>query len=181
MGNNTITLYHGSTYEFDSVDVRRGKPYRDFGVGFYTSKVRSHAADLAKRNQQIEFIRAKLHNIYVQPAAWVYTFEFNPDNLEGLKVKEFGTADADWVRFIVMNRTNKKHQHDFDIVIGPTANDQTLITVQAYLAGLYGNLDDNRAIQTFLELIEPQKLPAQIYFGTQKAAELLVLKNRSRL
>jgi hypothetical protein len=98
-----------------------------------------------------------------------------------LKVKEFEAADVDWVKFIVLNRSNKRHQHDYDIVIGPTANDQTLVTVQAYLAGLYGNLDDDRAIQTFLKLIEPQKLPAQIYFGTQKAANLLVFKERSRL
>jgi len=181
MGDSIITLYHGSIHEFDNVDVLRGKPYKDFGVGFYTSKVQSHAADLAKRNQQIELRRAKLHNIDIKLSAWIYIYEFDLNALKGLKVKEFKTADVDWVKFIVQNRTSKNHQHDYDIVIGPTADDQTLITVQAYLAGLYGNLDDDRAIQTFLELIEPQKLPAQIYFGTQKAAESLAFKERSRL
>jgi hypothetical protein len=181
MGGNIITLYHGSIHEFDNVDVLRGKPYKDFGVGLYTSKVRSHAADLAKRNQQIEYRRTKLHNLETAPSAWIYTYEFDLNALRTLKVKEFKTADSDWVKFIVLNRTSKKQRHDYDIVIGPTANDQTLVTIQAYLAGLYGNLDDDRAIQTFLELIEPQKLPAQIYFGSQTAADLLVFKERSRL
>jgi len=111
----------------------------------------------------------------------MYTYELDLNALEGLKVKEFVTADTDWIKFIVLNRTNKAHQHDYDIVIGPAANDRTLVTVQAYLAGLYGNLDDDRAIQTFLERIEPQKLPAQFYFGTQKAVDLLDFKGRSRL
>ena len=122
-----------------------------------------------------------MHSIDIKLSAWMYTYEFDLNALEGLKVKEFETADAEWVKFIVLNRTSEKHQHDYDVVIGPTANDQTLVTVQAYLAGLYGNLDDDKAVQAFIERIEPQKLPAQIYFGTQKAAELLVFKERSRL
>ena len=27
-------LYHGSIYEFDKIDVNRGKMYKDFGKGF---------------------------------------------------------------------------------------------------------------------------------------------------
>jgi hypothetical protein len=111
----------------------------------------------------------------------IYTYEFDLKALEGLKVKKFETVNVDWVKFIVLNRSNKTHQHDYDIVIGPTANDQTLITVQTYLAGLYGYVDDDKTVQTFLELIEPKKLPAQIYFGTQKAVDFLNFKERRKL
>ena len=73
-----ITLYHGSTYSFDAVDVNLGKPNKDFGRGFYTTRIEQHAADLARRNQQIAQSR-----IAMLPAmsrknrvpAWLYTYE----------------------------------------------------------------------------------------------------------
>jgi hypothetical protein len=51
---NLITLYHGSIYEFDKIDVNKGKPFKDFGIGFYTSRDENHAVRLALRNKQIE-------------------------------------------------------------------------------------------------------------------------------
>lgn len=30
---NIITLYHGTIYEFDKIEVAKGKPFKDFGVG----------------------------------------------------------------------------------------------------------------------------------------------------
>ena len=30
-----IIVYHGSTSLIDKIDVTRGKPYKDFGRGFY--------------------------------------------------------------------------------------------------------------------------------------------------
>ncbi|MCL2814740.1 MAG: DUF3990 domain-containing protein, partial [Oscillospiraceae bacterium] len=40
-------------------------------------------------------------------------------------VKEFAAADREWMRFIVLNResNSKIQEHEYDIVIGPTAND----------------------------------------------------------
>ena len=178
MGSDIITLYHGSIFEFDEIDITKGKPYKDFGVGFYTSKTREHAIDLALRNRKIEERRKNLHNVKIQSQAWLYEYEFDLSNLSNLKVKEFPFANADWVKFIVLNRTNRIHQHDFDIVIGATANDQTLLAVQAYLSGLYGAINDDMAIQTFLQLIEPYRLPSQFYFGTQQAVNFLVFRGK---
>ncbi|MCL1819714.1 MAG: DUF3990 domain-containing protein [Oscillospiraceae bacterium] len=31
MSVSKIILYHGTTYDFTDVDVRRGKPFKDFG------------------------------------------------------------------------------------------------------------------------------------------------------
>jgi hypothetical protein len=33
--SDTLALYHGTTHDFAEIDVRRGKPYKDFGQGFY--------------------------------------------------------------------------------------------------------------------------------------------------
>jgi len=52
MGNN-ITLYHGTIYEFEKIDVSKGKSNKDFGRGFYTSRDVRHAERLAIRNKCI--------------------------------------------------------------------------------------------------------------------------------
>ena len=43
-------LYHGSISDFDFIDVKAGKGYKDFGRGFYATAVISHAERLAVRN-----------------------------------------------------------------------------------------------------------------------------------
>jgi hypothetical protein len=40
---NLITLYHGTIYEFDKIDVTKGKWNKDFGRGFYASRDVRHA------------------------------------------------------------------------------------------------------------------------------------------
>ncbi|MBW9158412.1 DUF3990 domain-containing protein [Clostridium tagluense] len=46
-------LYHGSITKFDEIDIFKGKGYKDFGQGFYTTGVKEHAVRLAKRNKRI--------------------------------------------------------------------------------------------------------------------------------
>ena len=36
-------VYHGTTSLFDVIDVSLGKPYKDFGRGFYVTKSKDHA------------------------------------------------------------------------------------------------------------------------------------------
>jgi hypothetical protein len=173
-----VTLYHGSCHDFAKIDVSVGKPFKDFGRGFYTSRDYEHAVSLAIRNAQIERRRLRRMRIDKEPTPWMYTYELDMDLLSSLKVKRFAEADKEWVRFIVLNRTNELPQHDYDAVTGPTANDKTLATAQAYLAGDYGTIDSDEAIELFLKRIEPYILPQQVFFGTQRAAELLRFKGR---
>ena len=49
-----ITLYHGSTYDFVDIDLSKGKPFKDFGIGFYATENKDHAMRLALRNKKIE-------------------------------------------------------------------------------------------------------------------------------
>jgi hypothetical protein len=51
--SDIITLYHGSVHSFDNIDVSMGKPFKDFGIGFYTSRDRFHAEKMALRNKDI--------------------------------------------------------------------------------------------------------------------------------
>ena len=177
---NIITLYHGTIYEFDKIDVNKGKGNKDFGRGFYTSRHVHHAERLATRNKFIEEERFALRGVKKNVTPLLYTFEFDIDNLATLNVKEFATADREWMRFVVLNRESKSktQEHEYDIVIGPTANDNTRAAIQTVMPLTKGQVMTDKAIDTLIALIEPDNLPWQFFFGTQHSADLLRLTER---
>ena len=163
-----MTVYHGSTYLFEEIDVRKGKPYKDFGRGFYVTRESSHAINLAIRNRQLE-------NKYKRDCeAYLYTYNMNTSNMALFKVKEFKTADLEWLKFVIANRKKKERTHGYDIVMGPTANDETMAVINVYLDGLYGEIDSDDALLTLLKFIKPDVLPRQIYFATNEATSILL-------
>ena len=80
-----------------------------------------------------------------------------------------------------MNRSNKERRHDYDLVIGPTANDNTMTAISLFFAGAYGDIKSDIAIDRLIEQIEPEKLPGQYFFGSMKAATLLKLISEETL
>jgi hypothetical protein len=176
--DSIVTLYHGTIHDFTEIDVGRGKPFKDFGQGFYATQSRESAVNMALRNRDIELRRLNRLGITRKPTPWLYTFDLDNSKLELFNVKRFDGADKEWVRFVVLNRTNETQQHDYDVVIGATANDVTSRTAQLYMAGAYGDVGTDEAIEFFLRRIQPERLPRQFFFRTQRAANLLVLKGR---
>jgi len=177
---NFITLYHGTINVFDKIDVTKGKGNKDFGRGFYTSHDISHAERLAIRNKFIEEERFTMRGVEKSVTPFLYAYKFDLDNLAILNVKEFATADREWMRFVVLNREskNKAQEHEYDIVIGPTANDNTRAAIQTVVPLTKGQIMADRAIDALIALIEPDNLPKQFFFGTQRAADLLNLIDR---
>jgi hypothetical protein len=173
-----ITLYHGSIHEFDAIDITKGKPFKDFGAGFYASPSKKHSAGLALRNKQVELMRISQRKKRLRVNAWVYVYELDLSRLGGLNVKEFTKADSEWMRFVVSNRNNKERLHNYDVVTGPTANDDTRASIQAFFAGAYGDINSGGAIDILINMIKPYQLPTQYFFGSQKAADLLLFKER---
>lgn len=172
-GENMTIVYHGSTSLLDRIDVEKGKPYKDFGRGFYVTKSKSHATNIALRNMRIEVERYRKRS-----SAYLHTYELNLSGLSGFNVKEFPSADLEWVQFILDNRKAHDRIHDYDIVIGPTADDDTLLVINAYLDGLYGKVGGIDALNTLLKYIEAEHLPGQIYFANAKATGLLIPKGQ---
>ena len=172
-----LTLFHGSIYEFGEIDTMFCKPYKNFGKGFYTSINRKHSENLAKRNREITLMREPKAKI----KSWLYVYELNTEFLKNFNVKEFPEANREWMRFVVQNRTTEKQKHKYDIVIGPTANDNTRTSIQAFFAGAYGDIKSDKAIDMLIIQIEPEKLPLQFYFANNKAAKILALKNRVQI
>ena len=82
----------------------------------------------------------------------------------------------EWVRFVLCNRGSSDKTHTYDIVIGPTADDDTRTTLRAYAIGAYGEMDSDEALGMLIHRLKAFTLPSQIYFGSNKAASLLVPK-----
>jgi hypothetical protein len=180
---NIITLYHGTIYEFDKIDVTKGKWNKDFGRGFYTSRDVRHSERLAIRNKHIEEERLVLRGITRTVTPLLYKYDFNLDSMATLNIKEFVTADSEWMWFVVLNRESKSknQEHEYDIVIGPTANDNTRAAIQTVMPLTKGQVMRDKAINALIALIEPDNLPSQFFFGTQRAADLLCLTERETI
>jgi len=178
---NSIMLYHGSSYDFDIIDLKQGKPYKDFGQGFYVSADVGHAKSIAERNSQMR--KSKLKQIDLSKPLiekWLYRFRFDTDKAASLSIKEFTSADREWGRFITLNRNMKGVAHNYDIVIGPTANDYTNPTVQFYLSGGVGAIGSDAAIDELIRLLLPYQLPAQYFFATRQAVDCLTLISKEK-
>ena len=171
--STTAIVYHGTTSLLDRIEVARGKPYKDFGRGFYVTKSRRHAVNIALRNRRIEEVR------YGNSCeAYLYKYEIDMSGLSNFKVKEFIYADLEWLQFVIANRKVRNRTHEYDVVIGPTANDDTMVVVNAYLDGLYGAVGNDDALRILLGNIEADRLPGQIYFSSNEAAGLLIPKGK---
>lgn len=160
--NSEITelpLYHGSIYEFKTVDLAQSKDRRDFGKGFYTTVLESQAIQWAKKLAQRNHV--KKH--------YLYQFLFTPN--ARLRIKRFDSMNLEWLEFIKENRIQGGLRHNYDIVIGPVADDDTLPTLLLYLDG---TLNANAAI----EMLKYNQVNNQVSFHTQKGLEVLHFDRR---
>jgi hypothetical protein len=48
-----VKLYHGSNVFIDAVDLKRCKPFKDFGRGFYLTSLPEQAVAMARRTTRI--------------------------------------------------------------------------------------------------------------------------------
>lgn len=154
-----LVLYHGSNVAFDSVDLRKSHNRRDFGKGFYCTVLESQATEWAKRL----YLRSHTGGQYV----YRYLFRQN----ENLKVKRFTALNKEWLDFIKTNRSRGGIQHDYDVVIGPVADDNTMETVQLYLSNI---LTADEAV----ERLRYNKVNNQVSFHTPLALEYLIFESR---
>lgn len=154
-----MILYHGTNMEFSQIDLSKSKPNKDFGKGFYLSKEYGQAMEMAKTKvEQLE-----------TGTPVVMSFEVDEEQMALLKVLRFEDYSEEWAKFILLNRNNKTLEpvHDYDIVIGPIANDRVGVQLWKYeshsidLPTLVRNLSYMKGI-TF-----------QYFFGSNRAINIL--------
>ena len=102
----------------------------------------------------------------------LYVFEFNIGL--GLKVKTYEGLTLEWLDMIKENRIRGGLQHDFDIVKGPVANDNTMPTIALYVDGTL-NAEATLAQLAFL------KANDQVSFHTERAVQALTFVERIEL
>jgi hypothetical protein len=156
-----MKVYHGSNCSFENIDLSKSRDKRDFGIGFYTTTIKEQAVSWAEA----------VFDRYGGAGKFVYEFDFKTNN--ALNIKKFDEANKEWLEFIASNRDIGGIQHDFDIVIGPVANDKTNRTIALYIAKIY-------TAEMALELLKYNKLNDQVSFHTEKSLSFLTLTRQEK-
>lgn len=151
-----MILYHGSNVEVKEPQLIPSKRLLDFGAGFYLTSDFEQAKKWALRTT----------NNRETGIPTVSVFEVCENELEKLNILNFESANKEWLRYISANRTGNPTENEYDVVIGPVANDQAIRTVNNYLKGYFPE-------SIAIELLLPQKLKDQYAFRTDKAIAIL--------
>lgn len=153
-----MKLFHGTNIDFSVIDLAKSNKYKDFGQGFYLTDIRSQAEELAAK-------KSRLFGGY--PVIQEYEFDESILTDKELKILMFDAPTTEWAEFIFKNRNrNANFKHDYDIVVGPIADDGV-----AYLLGRYE--EGTLTIEELSELLDYKKLNSQYFFGTNKSLKYL--------
>jgi len=123
-----MQLYHGSVEIIEHPKIFDQQRLLDFGKGFYTTTNKEQAERWAAIKQKRTVKTAK---------AFVTAYEFNETLLKNntFKIKIFTQANEEWLDFVIHNRSIDSAT-DYDMVIGPVANDTLYQTLTLYEAGI---------------------------------------------
>ena len=162
-----MILYHGTNENIETIDLTKGLRHKDFGKGFYVTSDKATAIRMAKK-------KARLFG----GTATLITYEMDDTVFRSdLKIKIFPeNACVEWLLFVDANRDRKNETpiHDFDIVIGPIANDGVVLQLTNYREGIYSPEEVAR-------LLQDRYLDQQYYFGTERALSFLHKTNTETL
>ena len=171
-----IFLYHGSYCEVQIPDLKQCAKYKDFGQGFYLTTSKKQAENFAKLSTKKAIANGTAD--IDQKYGIVSTFKFKL--IDKLSVRTYSTADTHWLHCVVGHRKKKKFPNvvqqlkDFDIIGGKIANDNTNATINAYMAGTFGEIGSKSADDICISLLLPKRLQNQFCFRTEKALKSIV-------
>ena len=154
-----MRVFHGSYTKIDEIDLSKCEIGKDFGRGFYVTKIKEQAAFWAERK-----------GLYNKTEGIITEFEFNENAFQyfNLKTLRFDGYDENWLDFVAMNRNTALPQptHDYDIIEGPIADDKIATRITTYLKGKISK-------QQFLEELKFMKETHQICFCTGRSLQML--------
>jgi hypothetical protein len=155
-----MKVFHGSDTFIDVINLAKCKPNKDFGRGFYVTKLAEQAQDMADRVSRWSDKK---------PSVTEFEFDENAFDDEEINALHFDVYDERWLDFIILNRnkSTRKNIHEYDIVEGPVADDAVSIRIDAYLDGLVSKQD-------FLEELKcKDKNTHQICFCTIRSLQFI--------
>lgn len=155
--NDDLLLYHGTAWPFQIIDLSRSRDKRDFGRGFYTTELQAQAREWAHN--------IRLRNPNTAEGEYVHIYRFAPD--DKLSIKRFDGITPEWLELITLHRSKGGLHHAYDVVIGPVANDNTFLTINRYMDGIYTEAEA-------MERLRHSRPNNQVSFHTEKALKSVV-------
>lgn len=149
-----MRVFHGSSLEVRTPEIIKGRFTKDFGDGFYCTKLKRQAKRWAERKDT--------------PTVNIYEYALVPD----LSVLDFKGMTDEWLDFIVNCR--KGVPHNWDIVIGAMANDQIYNYVEDFIEGVITR-------EQFWALAKFKYPTHQICFATEASLKCLQFIESERI
>lgn len=152
-----MRLYHGSIVAVENPNIQKGRVTTDFGRGFYTTTSFEQAQKwaLLKKDR------------LVSTKAIVSVYEVPGNILDGtFSILRFEGATKDWLEFVVNNRKGRTCEQQYDLIMGPVANDRLYTTIRLYEQGVI-------TAGAAIEMLETHTLFDQLSFHTAKVVALL--------
>jgi len=129
----------------------------DFGHGFYLTTREEQAKDFS------EYVTYRRK----QGVPTVNIFEFDIDIAEqSLDFLVFTEPNAEWLEFVRDNRLKTYAGKQYDVIVGPVADDRVFLTLQALVIGQF-------TIEAALVALKPYELYDQYCLATEKALSML--------
>ena len=154
-----MKLFHGGTQIIEKPVMLESQRLLDFGKGFYTT---------TNQNQAERWASIKKRRFEKNSKAIITIYQISKDLFanNNYKIKEFTKADKQWLDFIIANR-NGEISHNYDIVIGPVANDTLYATITLYESGILNK-------EETIKRLKVHKLFDQISFHNNEVLKELV-------
>jgi len=155
-----MKVYHGSYTEIETIDLTQGELQRDFGRGFYVTKLREQAEYWAARKGNFN----KTNGVVSE-----FTFYESAFTTDYYRTLRFEDYTEEWLDFVILNRKNdlQNNAHDYDIIEGPVADDAIATRIVLFLKGGISKAD-------FIEDLRfKHALSHQIAFCTEKSLAML--------
>ena len=151
-----MKLYHGSLVTVKKPSVLKGRNTVDFGKGFYTTTSFEQAQKWADLKRKRSGVSRAVVSIYEAP----------DDLLNGrYATLNFTGPTKDWLDFVVKNRKGQG-EAEYDLTMGPVANDQLYATIRLYEQGVV-------TADAAIEMLKSHVLFDQLAFHNQDAANEL--------
>ncbi len=149
-----MRLYHGSDQIVREPRILEPNRRMDFGKGFYTTQSYAQAEKWARD------VRKKRRTEH----AYVSEYEYNETGRHSVLV--FDGPTEEWLDFVEMNRLEDS-EHEYDIVIGPVADEGVYYTLMLYESGAI-------SCEETLIRLKSAKLDGQVLFHSAKSLEDIV-------
>lgn len=155
-----VLFYHGTVFQFDTIDLSHCARFKDFGIGFYVTSYKEQAIKWATLKKG----RKCSENGYV------YTYKLSLEQFNGLNRLELLEYSKDWLDIIVENRFgNSSKSDDYDVIYDRMADNRCPVIRDSISKYRMGKIPAEKVLQ----LLSFQQTADQYCFKTQKAIQSL--------